>query len=49
MPKPLPYKGFDKLLLPLGVIQGQVKGVIQHNVLLLDEQGLPWGLFGQEH
>lgn len=33
----------------LGVIQGKVRGLLQHNVLLLDEHGQPLGLVSQKH
>lgn len=33
----------------LGVIQGNVRGLMQHNVLLVDELGLPLGLLDQQH
>jgi hypothetical protein len=33
----------------LGKLQGQVKGILQHNVLALSETGLPLGLLGQEY
>ncbi|MDJ1185046.1 hypothetical protein PMH09_17810, partial [Roseofilum sp. BLCC_M143] len=33
----------------LGVIQGKVRGLIQHNILLLSETGVPLGLLGQQH
>ena len=33
----------------LGKIQGQVKGIMQHNVLALSERGIPLGLLGQEY
>ena len=32
-----------------GKIQGQVKGVLQHNLLALSETGVPLGLLGQEY
>ena len=31
----------------LGKIQGKIKGVMQHNVLLLNEKGLPRGMLAQ--
>ncbi|RZM76653.1 IS4 family transposase [Leptolyngbya iicbica] len=33
----------------LGVIQGQVRGLMQHNVLLMDEGGLPLGIVDQQY
>jgi hypothetical protein len=33
----------------LGIIQGNTRGVIQHNMLLLSERGLPLGLLRQQH
>ncbi len=33
----------------LGVIQGKVRGVMQHNVLLVNSSGLPLGLLGQQY
>jgi hypothetical protein len=33
----------------LGIIQGNTRGVIQHNMLLLSERGLPLGLLQQQH
>jgi hypothetical protein len=33
----------------LGVIQGKVRGLMQHNVLLLDEGGLPLGIVHQQY
>ena len=33
----------------LGIIQGNTRGVIQHNMLLLSEKGLPLGLLQQQH
>lgn len=33
----------------LGDIQGKVRGLLQHNVLLLDEVGLPLGLLSQQY
>ncbi len=33
----------------LGVIQGQVRGLMQHNVLLIDEGGLPLGIVHQQY
>lgn len=42
------YSGHKKMS-GLGVIQGNVRGLMQHNVLLLNEQGLPLGLLGQQY
>jgi hypothetical protein len=42
------YSG-HKEMSGLGVIQGKVRGVIQHNVLLVNESGLPLGLLGQQY
>ena len=33
----------------LGKIQGKIKGVMQHNVLLLNEKGLPLGILAQQY
>ncbi len=33
----------------LGVIQGNIKGIIQHNTLLMDESGHPLGLIDQQY
>ncbi len=33
----------------LGTIQGKVRGLLQHNMLLLDEAGLPLGLLAQQY
>ncbi|HIK54941.1 MAG TPA: IS4 family transposase, partial [Synechococcales cyanobacterium M55_K2018_004] len=33
----------------LGTIQGDVRGVMQHNVLLLNESGLPLGILDQQY
>lgn len=33
----------------LGILQGKRRGVLQHNVLLMNEQGLPLGLLGQQY
>lgn len=33
----------------LGVIQGKVRGLMQHNVLLLDDRGLPLGVIDQQY
>ncbi|NJO73940.1 MAG: IS4 family transposase [Leptolyngbyaceae cyanobacterium RM1_406_9] len=33
----------------LGEIQGKVRGLLQHNVLLLDQVGLPLGLLAQQY
>jgi hypothetical protein len=33
----------------LGVIQGQVRGLMQHNVLLIDEGGQPLGVIDQQY
>lgn len=33
----------------LGVIQGKVRGLMQHNLLLLNEEGLPLGVIDQQH
>jgi hypothetical protein len=41
------YSG-HKQIEGLGVIQGNVKGVIQHNVLLMNELGSPLGLIDQQ-
>ncbi len=33
----------------LGVIQGKVRGLMQHNVLLMDDGGLPLGVINQQY
>jgi hypothetical protein len=33
----------------LGTLQGEVKGVLQHNVLLLNQKGVPLGLIDQQY
>ena len=33
----------------LGIIQGKVRGLMQHNMLLIDEGGLPLGLVDQQY
>lgn len=33
----------------LGRIQGELKGVIQHNILMANDQGVPLGILGQEY
>lgn len=33
----------------LGVIQGNTRGVIQHNMMLMSEKGLPLGILHQQH
>jgi len=35
-------------MLGLGGIQGQVRGLMQHNVLLMDDGGLPLGGIDQQ-
>ena len=42
------YSG-QQAMAGLGKIQGQVKGVLQHNLLALSETGVPLGLLGQEY
>jgi len=42
------YSGHQKMS-GLGVIQGRVRGGMQHNVLLVNESGLPLGLLGQQY
>jgi hypothetical protein len=42
------YSG-HKEMSGLGVIQGKVRGLMQHNVLLLDSSGLPLGMVGQQY
>jgi hypothetical protein len=42
------YTG-HKALSGLGSIQSNIKGCLQHNVLALDEQGLPLGLLDQQN
>jgi len=36
-------------MLGLGGIQGQVRGLMQHNVLLMDDGGLPLGVIDQQY
>jgi len=33
----------------LGAIQGNIRGLIQHNMMLLSEKGLPLGILHQQH
>ena len=33
----------------LSIIQGNIKGILQHNVLALDEQGIPQGIIYQKY
>ncbi|NER00754.1 MAG: IS4 family transposase [Cyanothece sp. SIO2G6] len=42
------YSGQTQMV-GLGRIQGKVRGLMQHNVLLLDERGLPLGLLDQQY
>ena len=42
------YSGHESLS-GLGVIQGKLQGLMQHNVLLCDELGLPLGLLNQQY
>lgn len=42
------YAG-HKCLEGIGVLQGDIPGLVQHNTLLLDEQGLPLGLVDQQY
>ena len=42
------YSGQAQML-GLGVIQGQVRGLMQHNVLLIDESGQPLGVIDQQY
>ena len=42
------YSGHKKMS-GLGVIQGNVRGLMQHNVLLIDSQGIPLGLLDQQY
>lgn len=42
------YSG-HKQMEGLGVIQGKVKGIMQHNVLLMNELGQPLGLIDQQY
>lgn len=42
------YSG-HKQMEGLGVIQGDVKGIVQHNTLLMDESGHPLGLIDQQY
>ena len=42
------YRG-QQAMAGLGKIQGNLKGVMQHNLLALSETGMPLGLLGQEY
>lgn len=42
------YSGHHQMT-GLGTIQGRIKGLMQHNVLLMDEQGLPLGIIDQQY
>jgi len=42
------YSG-QRAMMGLGEIQGKVQGLLQHNVLLLDQVGLPLGLLAQQY
>lgn len=42
------YSG-QKKMSGLGVIQGKVRGLMQHNILLVDSSGLPLGILGQQY
>jgi hypothetical protein len=42
------YSG-HKQMAGLGAIQGDVRGIMQHNVLLMDDLGHPLGLLGQQY
>jgi len=42
------YSG-QRAMVGLGEIQGKVRGLLQHNVLLLDQLGLPLGLLTQQY
>ena len=42
------YSGHQQMS-GLGIIQGKVRGLMQHNVLLTDEQGLPLGVLDQQY
>ncbi|WP_254565372.1 hypothetical protein [Oscillatoria sp. HE19RPO] len=42
------YSG-QKKMSGLGVIQGKIRGLMQHNVLLVDSSGLPLGILGQQY
>lgn len=42
------YSG-HKQMEGLGRIQGDVKGIIQHNILLMNDLGVPLGLLGQQY
>jgi hypothetical protein len=42
------YSGHKKMS-GLGVIQGNVRGLMQHNVLLINSQGIPLGLLDQQY
>ena len=42
------YSGHNSMA-GLGVIQGKIQGLMQHNVLLCDEGGLPLGLLDQQY
>lgn len=42
------YSG-HRAMAGLGQIQGNVKGIMQHNLLAISESGIPLGLLGQEY
>ena len=42
------YSG-QQAMAGLGKIQGNIKGIMQHNLLALSETGMPLGLLGQEY
>ena len=42
------YSG-QQAMTGLGKIQGNIKGIMQHNLLALSETGIPLGLLGQEY
>ena len=42
------YSG-QQAMAGLGKIQGQVKGIMQHNLLAISERGIPLGILGQEY
>ncbi|AMA10332.1 hypothetical protein [Picosynechococcus sp. PCC 73109] len=42
------YTGHQQLS-GIGKIQGKIKGLLQHNLMLLNQQGMPLGVFYQEY
>ena len=42
------YTGHRQLL-GIGKIQGKIKGLLQHNLMLMNQRGMPLGVFYQEY